>query len=39
MQNQFENLITGMINLESNLDNIIFLQFQINRHNILDDSL
>lgn len=39
MQNQFENLITGMINLEPNLDNIIFLQFQINRHNILDDSL
>lgn len=43
VENGFQNLFTGMLPIDMNgnfsLDNLIFLHFQINRHNILNDSL
>lgn len=44
MENGFHNLLTsGSIQMDAtgniSLEGLIFLHFQINRHNILDDSL
>ena len=43
VENGFQNLLTGLAQLDVNggfsIDSLMFLHFQINRNNILDDSM